>query len=600
MNFEGRAFVAGFFLSVIIAGCGGGSGGGNVGLINPTPVVIVSANTQTVLEGDTVAITWSSTNATSCSASGSWSGQLSSSGTQSPAAVSAGSNTYTVSCTNGSATANSSVIVFANPSETFTGKIYSRIESASFNSNDVSPTLLSGVTISSGVRTFQSDSNGNFSGIISNKVLATDTLNFSKNGYIPISIARSLIDNGNPPSNIGIYSAPNVNSRPGFIGGVFTMDAGGDFNTIYNSGLFPSTYNRTKTKIGANLVAVSDPVWVESYDAASATVRMSSTSSIPMLTRQQYTTLVSLAHGNNMKFMMQLGLYPAGNLQLPWSVPPNNNAFWTAWFNSYKAIAVQYAQIAKDLNIEYISLGMNHGFMSSLPFSYWSDLIVAIRNTGYSGQIVYQAGTNPGYDSETDGFNMASSDPSLTAQQKQLQFVGLFDSIILNVYNIAAKSGSANNISRSEMRTAFTAVLNKLTHYPVPLMVQIGTPSVIGGAVNTDYIEPCVVCNSIAPMKTMDLMQQADVYQAIAEVINSTPTGNGNVMGLLSWGYWFTDNFRANVTAESTGINADGTLVDFKGYIGNLNLIAAYDKSANIRGKPAESILGWWVGKFTQ
>lgn len=598
MKLKAYAVTAGIFFSAVLVGCGGGGGGSSAGSANPVPTVLVSANTQSALQGDTVAITWSSTNANTCSASGSWNGQLSASGTQSSAAISTGSNTYTVTCTNGSTTANSSVIVVGSTSKTFAGKIYSRTQNTLFNENDISPTLLSGVTISLGTRTSLSDNNGNYSEIIPSKILATDTFNIAKSSFIPISIARSLIDTSTPSSNIGLYIAPIVNSRPGFIGGVFTMDAGGDLNTIYNSGLFPPTYSRIKTKIGANLVAVSDPVWIESYDVAKATVRMSSTSSIPMLTRQQYTTLVGLAHSNNMKFMMQLGVYPAGNLQLPWSVPASNTAFWTAWFNSYKAIAIQYAQIAKDLNIEYISLGMNHGFMSSLPFSYWSDLIVAVKNTGYSGKIVYQAGMNPGYDSETDGFNMTSTDTNLTTQQKQLQFVGLFDSIVLNIYNITAKSESSNIVSRSDMRTSFSNLLNKLTSYPVPLMVQIGTPSVAGGAVNTDYIEPCIVCNSIAPTKTMDLMQQADVYEAIAEVINSTPTGNGNVMGLLSWGYWFTDNFRTNVTTASTGINSDGTLVDSTGYTGSLNIIAAYDKSANIRGKPAESVLGWWINKF--
>lgn len=595
MKLKAYAVTASIFFSAVLVGCGGGGGGGSsVGSANPVPTVLVSANTQTALQGETVAITWSSTNANTCSASGSWNGQLSASGTQSSAAITTGSNTYTVTCTNGTTTANSSVIVVGSTSETFAGKIYSRTQNTLFNANDVSPTLLSGATISLGTRTSLSYNNGNYSEIIPSTILATDTFNIAENGYIPISIARSLIDTSTPSSNIGLYSAPIVNSRPGFVGGVFTMDAGGDLNTIYNSGLFPSTYSRIKTKIGANLVAVSDPVWVESYDAASATVRMSSTSSIPMLTRQQYMTLVGLAHSNNMKFMMQLGVYPAGNLQLPWSVPASNTAFWTAWFNSYKAIAIQYAQIAKDLNIEYISLGMNHGFMSSLPFSYWSDLITAVKNTGYSGKIVYQAMINPGSYSETDGFNVASADTSLTTHQKNLQFVNLFDSIVLNIYNISAKSGSSNSVSRSDMRTSITSLLNKFINYPVPLMVQVATPSVFGGAVNADYIEPCLACNSIAPAQTMELMQQADVYEALAEVINGTPTGNGNVMGLLTWGYWFTDNFRTNVTNQSIGINSDGSLINSTG----TQIETAYDKSANIRGKPAESVLGWWISKF--
>jgi len=479
----------------------------------------------------------------------------------------------------------------------FSGNIYSRTHSTFSNSIDVYSTPLADATISLGTQTINADGMGNFVGTVPTVVLASDTVNITKSGYIPINIARSLIDSAS--TNIGLYSTSSVNSRPGFIGGVFTMDAGGYLNMIYKRNLFNSTYDRIKTQTGANLVASSDPVWVESYDVQAGTVSMSSTSQIPMMTRQQYTTLVGLAHSQNMQYMMQLGVYPAGSLQMPWTVPANNTVFWTAWFAAYKEIVIQYAQIATDLNIEYISLGMNHGFMSALPVSYWSDLVISVRNTGYTGKIVYQAMMKPGVWSETDGFNTAATG-NLTTRQKNLQFVKLFDYIVLDIYNIVGNADSNTSAPRSDMRKSFATMLHSFTDYPVPLMVQIGTPSIRGGSVITDYVEPCIVCVSIAPTKTMDLMEQADVYQTIGEVINATPTGNGNVMGLISWGYWFTDNFRTNVTRKSTGINSDGTLVDSTVAIGNQNLISAYDKSASIRGKPAESVFGWWINKFAQ
>jgi hypothetical protein len=48
------------------------------------------------------------------------------------------------------------------------------------------------------------------------------------------------------------------------------------------------------------------------------------------------------------------------------------------------------------------------------------------------------------------------------------------------------------------------------------------------------------------------------------------------------------------VTNVSIGINSDGSLINSTG----TPIETAYDKSANIRGKPAESVLGWWISKF--
>ena len=75
-------------------------------------------------------------------------------------------------------------------------------------------------------------------------------------------------------------------------------------------------------------------------------------------------------------------------------------------------------------------------------------------------------------------------------------------------------------------------------------------------------------------------MQQADVYVALAEVVNETPTGIGNIMGVLSWGYWFTDDYYS--WTNEWGQTAD----------------MAYDKSANVRGKLAEIVLKWWFDRW--
>src|SRR5262249_50791523 len=148
------------------------------------------------------------------------------------------------------------------------------------------------------------------------------------------------------------------------------------------------------------------------------------------------------AHDRNMEYMMLLGIFPAGSLQLPYSVDGSNTAFWTAWFSAYQAIVVEYAAIARDLHIEYISLGLNSGLMSAQSVTYWQTLIKAIRATGYTGKLVYQSYTNfSAYgDGEHADFNGGCCGNVDERPAKRLEFVKLFDAIVLDVNAMADTS----------------------------------------------------------------------------------------------------------------------------------------------------------------
>ncbi len=75
----------------------------------PLPVVSLSASPLSITSGQSSTLTWSSTNATSCTASGGWTGAKSTSGTQS---VSPTINTaYTLTCTGSGGSASQSVTV---------------------------------------------------------------------------------------------------------------------------------------------------------------------------------------------------------------------------------------------------------------------------------------------------------------------------------------------------------------------------------------------------------------------------------------------------------------------------------------------------------
>ena len=76
---------------------------------NPTTVSLY-ASPSTVLSGDAATLTWSSGNATSCSASGAWSGSKATSGSQSTGALTT-SQTYTLTCTGTNGNASQTTIV---------------------------------------------------------------------------------------------------------------------------------------------------------------------------------------------------------------------------------------------------------------------------------------------------------------------------------------------------------------------------------------------------------------------------------------------------------------------------------------------------------
>lgn len=192
------------------------------------------------------------------------------------------------------------------------------------------------------------------------------------------------------------------------------------------------------------------------------------------------------------------------------------------------------------------------------------------------GRLAYQAMSNPdGPGWEAEVFNNGCCPPR---ESNQLEFVKLWDMLVIDVYNIALGKTAPLPLSRDEMKAGFRFLLDKTKNYPIPIAFMLGTPSVHGGAVVPEYIEPCLVCTSVAPARQRDLMQQADVYQALFEVINSTPaSGPGSVAGVLSWGYWFADK-----------------PLEWPSNDGTFTFAMAYDKSASIRGKPAETVVRWW------
>jgi len=86
------------------------------------PAVTITVAPTSIVQGASATLTWSSTNATSCTASGAWSGTPATSGTMSVTPAAAGTSTYTLACTGAGATGNGStnLTVTAPPQPTVT------------------------------------------------------------------------------------------------------------------------------------------------------------------------------------------------------------------------------------------------------------------------------------------------------------------------------------------------------------------------------------------------------------------------------------------------------------------------------------------------
>lgn len=86
-------------LGSVLAGCGGGGYGGGSG--NPAPTALLTVEPMTITLGQSATLTWSSSQGTSCEASGGWDGPKPSTGTEEVTPTTTGAITYTLMCSGG-------------------------------------------------------------------------------------------------------------------------------------------------------------------------------------------------------------------------------------------------------------------------------------------------------------------------------------------------------------------------------------------------------------------------------------------------------------------------------------------------------------------
>ena len=464
------------------------------------------------------------------------------------------------------------------------GIVYERLDTEAYASDFLPTVGLPAASVTLRARSVATQENGVFEFKVEPfSKPETDDLSVDAAGYTAGNWPWLDRDNASRQA-LGLYRTSNITARRGFVGGIIPHDVGGVYVETYRDGLFPPTMQRGKDYAGANLVTLVDTIEVTEMDVPAAKVKMVGAPPWPnkfnpnISAREIYTDLASHARQRNMGVMMMIQIYPDvpiidsyfKSLAL---LNKNSTDFFDAWFSQLKPLVVERATIARDLRMEYFVVGLNHYFMNGFaPYRNWENLIAAIRATGYAGKIGVFDGS---FDERQYSYDRAD----------MLKFNNLFDFLGLSFYEVVKPSFQGEILARAQprnrMRADIRKVLDRHKDFSQPLMVLMGTPSVFGGASAPEYIEPCLLCTSLAPSRTKDLQQQADAYQAMFEVINARPAGAGQVMGFLTWGYHYRDDPTRLLSFEDPNIQA-------------------YDKSGSVRGKPAESVMKHWVSSFNQ
>ena len=113
LNFlKNKQLMASTLSLIILASCGGGGGGGGSADLPVLPTISFSTSLNSTDINKEVTLTWSSTNSSSCSASGDWSGDKSLSGSEAVKIKKKGDNSYSLTCNgDGGSTSRSLTII---------------------------------------------------------------------------------------------------------------------------------------------------------------------------------------------------------------------------------------------------------------------------------------------------------------------------------------------------------------------------------------------------------------------------------------------------------------------------------------------------------
>lgn len=363
---------------------------------------------------------------------------------------------------------------------------------------------------------------------------------------------------------VSVQAPSEASVAPKEISKAITLhDVGGWHNTMWRAGLYPKTISRVAKVVHANTVTVVDTHFVTSVDETGYRIAYKPRKHDWTPTDSQWRKIGNYADNNALQLQMLVMLHSEFGVDL-WQTradadKQNDTKFWDSYFKQYSSLVSQRAKIAEKAGVDSIVLGYDGSIDLAQDTKYWKAIIESIRAAGFTGEIGLWTGLDAQHN--WSGIKIAENKSSSYRVRNNLSY---FDFVLLQTQDI-----TKNALQRS---------LRSLKRYNVPLQVMVITPSVTTGVTEDEYIEPATGINnrgnSLAPSRELSFEVQNGAYQAVIDIINDPSFDY--VIGINSWGYHFRDDL-------------------FYGYEPG---DADYQKSANVRRKPAEQLLAKWYKEW--
>lgn len=342
-------------------------------------------------------------------------------------------------------------------------------------------------------------------------------------------------------------------------------DVGGWHTPIWNEGLYRSTIQRISNIVGANTLTVVDTHFITELSNDGYSIDFSPDGRDWTPNENQWKEIGKIADANNLDLQM---LVMSANIEgfEQFSIEENahkksDETFWKRYFEEYTRLVKKRTMTAISAGVDTIVLGYGGSIDLAQNPAYWTHLVYEIRSTGFEGELGLFSGL-----SAKENWSGIKEAIMLGTKKDVVAIVNNFDFVMFQL-----QDASTDNLKRA---------LNSHRFLKIPFQILVITPSVTTGVSLDEFIEPIMgqnnATNSLAPDRTLNFEVQTSAYQAVIDIINDDKFYY--VGGLNSWGYHFRDNNHYSLTPGD----------------------ADYEKSANIRGKPAEKLLSLWFKAWQQ
>jgi hypothetical protein len=260
-------------------------------------------------------------------------------------------------------------------------------------------------------------------------------------------------------------------------------------------------------------------------------------------------------------------MVPGGSMSTWWSAASRDSAWWSVWFEGYRAFVLTYARLAESIGADSLVIGgpeaapslpdglLANGSPSGAPGdseSRWRSLIDDVRGV-YSGKIVFEI---------EDGAQLQTPPP----------FMDSVDGVRVYWH---VPLGDSGDLDLASMQAAASTALDSLVATPaltgLPIELSVEYLSIDGGATacaprpdgscrdSSEFDDGAIV----DPDLPVDLTEQAQAMNAVLLEAAKRPAVRG----------FYARRYNPAVTLQ--------------------------DKSASVHGKPAHDVLWYWYQRLT-